>query len=147
MPMKELIAVAQARRFSRSTSFSDNFLIDKYIAKTSVSTPLKAGQGQLSPSNRITRATSTNDIIHPKSPFDNLQQNDVEKRAVSNEANAARKAFGAFLGTLTRTKENIARATRLAIECAKYGIAAEVRPCIIEYRFVVNSTSLLICFL
>ncbi|CAM0873256.1 unnamed protein product [Alopecurus aequalis] len=132
MPMKELIAVAQARRFSRSTSFSDNFLMGKYIAKTSVSTPLKEGQGHLSPSNRITRPTSTNDIIRPKSPFDSLQQNDVKKIAVSNEANAARKAFGAFLGTLTRTKENIARATRLAIECAKYGIAAEAIDIIAE---------------
>jgi hypothetical protein len=146
--MKELIAVAQARRFSRSTSFSDNLLIGKYTAKTSVSTPLKEGQGQLSPSNRIIKHTSTNDSIHSKSPFESLQHNDVK-----TEANVARKAFGAFLGTLTRTKENIARATRLAIECAKHGIAGEVRPCISllyfynyfcsKYHFVVSSRCLL----
>lgn len=126
MPMKELIAVAQARRFSRSTSFSDNFLNGKYISKPLVSTPLKEGHGQLSPSNRI----PTNDSVHSRSPSDNPQENDVKKVARSNEANAARKAFGTFLDTLTRTKENIAHATRLAIDCAKHGIAWEVRPCI-----------------
>lgn len=133
MPMKELIAVAQARRFSRSTSFSDNLLISKYIAKTSVSTPLKEGQGQLSPSNRIIRHTSTIDSIHSKSPFDSLQHNDVKTIAGSSEASAARKAFEAFVGTLTRTKENIARATRLAIECAKHGIAREALDIIVEH--------------
>uniref|UniRef100_A0ACD5XQ80 Uncharacterized protein n=1 Tax=Avena sativa TaxID=4498 RepID=A0ACD5XQ80_AVESA len=133
MPMKELIAVAQARRFSRSTSFSDNLLIGKYIAKTSVNTPLKEGQGQLSPSNRIIRRTSTNDIIHSKTLSDSLQHNDVKIIAGSCEASAARKAFGAFLGTLTRTKENIARATRLAIDCAKHGIAGEAIDIIVEH--------------
>jgi hypothetical protein len=139
MPMKELIAVAQARRFSRSTSFSDNLLISKYIAKTSVSTPLKEGQGQLSPSNRIIRHTSTIDSIHSKSPFDSLQHNDVKTIAGSSEASAARKAFEAFVGTLTRTKENIARATRLAIECAKHGIAREVRPCISVLCYYIST--------
>jgi hypothetical protein len=126
MPMKELIAVAQARRFSRSTSFPDNILNGKYIPKTLVSTPLKEGsQRQLSPSNRIIRSTSTNDSVHSRSPFDSQQQKGVKQLAGHDEANAARKAFGAFLGTLTRTKENIARATRLAIDCAKHGIAGD----------------------
>ncbi|OVA20067.1 PWWP domain [Macleaya cordata] len=44
----------------------------------------------------------------------------------SAEANAARKSFEVLLGTLSRTKESIGRATRLAIDCAKYGIAGEV---------------------
>lgn len=132
MPMKELIAVAQARRFSRSTSFPDNFLNAKYIPETVVDTPAfkEGSQKQLSPLNRIIRSTSTNDNIHSRSPFDSQQQKNLSKLTGHDEANAARKAFGSFLGTLTRTKENIARATRLAIECAKHGIAGEVRPCV-----------------
>ncbi|KAK3023080.1 hypothetical protein RJ639_043095 [Escallonia herrerae] len=42
------------------------------------------------------------------------------------EANTALRSFEAILGTLTRTKENIGRATRIAIDCAKFGFAAKV---------------------
>ncbi|KAL5217439.1 hypothetical protein ABZP36_018123 [Zizania latifolia] len=134
MPMKELIAVAQARRFSRSTSFPDNFLNAKYIPETVVDTPaFKEGpQKQLSPMNRIIIPTSANDTIHSRSPFDSQHPKTLNKLTGQDEANAARRAFGAFLGTLTRTKENIARATRLAIDCAKHGIAGEAIDIIVE---------------
>lgn len=39
---------------------------------------------------------------------------------------AALLYFEAMLGTLRRTKESISRATRIAIDCAKYGIATKV---------------------
>ncbi|XP_062215550.1 protein HUA2-LIKE 2-like [Phragmites australis] len=131
MPMKELIAVAQARRLSRSTTFPDNFLNAKYIPETLVSTPPKEGlHRQLSPSNRIIRSTLTNDNFQSRSPFDSIQH---KKLAVHDEANAARRAFKDFLDTLTRTKESIARATRLAIDCAKFGIAGEVIDIIVEH--------------
>lgn len=39
---------------------------------------------------------------------------------------AALLYFEAMLGTLTRTKESIGRATRIAIDCAKFGIATKV---------------------
>ncbi|KAL3531370.1 hypothetical protein ACH5RR_010692 [Cinchona calisaya] len=42
------------------------------------------------------------------------------------EAHAALTSFEAILGTLTRTKESIGRATRSAIDCAKAGVAAKV---------------------
>lgn len=42
------------------------------------------------------------------------------------EAAVVRGAFEGMIETLTRTKESIARATRLAIDCAKYDIANEV---------------------
>ncbi|KAL3613768.1 RPR [Castilleja foliolosa] len=42
------------------------------------------------------------------------------------EAAVARDAFEGMLETLSRTKESIGRATRLAIDCAKYGITNEV---------------------
>ncbi|KAK7242976.1 hypothetical protein RIF29_37758 [Crotalaria pallida] len=45
----------------------------------------------------------------------------------STEArHAALIYFEAMLGTLTRTKESIGRATRIAIDCAKFGIADKV---------------------
>ncbi|KAL6543942.1 RPR [Orobanche gracilis] len=43
------------------------------------------------------------------------------------EAAVARDAFEGMIETLSRTKESIGRATRLAIDCAKYGIANESR--------------------
>ncbi|XP_072966010.1 ENHANCER OF AG-4 protein 2 isoform X1 [Typha angustifolia] len=42
------------------------------------------------------------------------------------EAAVARDALEGMIETLSRTKESIGRATRLAIECAKYGIASEI---------------------
>lgn len=42
------------------------------------------------------------------------------------EAKAALSSFEAVLGTLTRTKESIGRATRIAIDCAKFGYATKV---------------------
>ncbi|GAB4842775.1 ENHANCER OF AG-4 protein [Ancistrocladus abbreviatus] len=42
------------------------------------------------------------------------------------DAAIAREAFEGMIETLSRTKESIGRATRLAVDCAKYGIANEV---------------------
>ncbi|KAK1318759.1 HUA2-like protein 2 [Acorus calamus] len=56
--------------------------------------------------------------------FDSRQN--LDKFASRDEANVARKSFEAMLCVLSRTKESIGRATRLAIDCAKYGIAGEV---------------------
>lgn len=42
------------------------------------------------------------------------------------EAAIARDAFEGMIETLSRTKESIGRATRLAIDCAKYGIVNKV---------------------
>ncbi|XP_026453914.1 protein HUA2-LIKE 2-like [Papaver somniferum] len=42
------------------------------------------------------------------------------------ETSSARKLFEGFLGTLSRTKDSIGKATRLAIDCIKCGIAGEV---------------------
>ncbi|XP_023549407.1 protein HUA2-LIKE 2-like [Cucurbita pepo subsp. pepo] len=42
------------------------------------------------------------------------------------EAHAALSSFEAMLGNLTRTKDSIGRATRVAIECAKLGVGSKV---------------------
>ncbi|KAL5540654.1 hypothetical protein UlMin_042846 [Ulmus minor] len=70
---------------------------------------------------------------------------EVEERRVSSghraaggtlsggtEAAVARDAFEGMIETLSRTKESIGRATRLAIDCAKYGIANEVVELLIQ---------------
>lgn len=136
-PMKDLIAAAQAKRLlSRSTSFSDNFVDYKVEAVLSPSLASKEDSfGQGSPSNPMISYTCAMDdrLQNPRngsrSPFGGLRQKSLSKLTDHAEAYAARKSFEALLCTLTRTKESIGRATRLAIECAKYGLAGEVRPC------------------
>ncbi|XP_062090045.1 ENHANCER OF AG-4 protein 2 [Humulus lupulus] len=150
MSMKHLIAVAQAKRkqahlqsfsFSISTSaFSTGDFQGRSPSPT-------AAQHFLSESGNSTMvdiqgsatlgSPSTN--VHE---FASQSQHDVEeleeRRASSGnrvagnslsggtEAAVARDAFEGMIETLSRTKESIGRATRLAIDCAKYGIANEV---------------------
>ncbi|KAG1371008.1 protein HUA2-LIKE 2 [Cocos nucifera] len=133
-PMKYLIAAAQAKRFlSQSTSFSDNSIDYKVEAVISPSFVYKEDSlGKGSPSNPMINHTSAMDDRRQllrnssRSPRGGLRQKSLSKLTDLAEANAARKSFEALLCTLTRTKESIGRATRLAIECAKYGIAGEV---------------------
>jgi len=103
---------------------------------------------QGSPPNTSVRHISTSDSsnIHQNgscSP-DVLQKNilscPIDGRKDGAEANqqprsmgksteagdAALLYFEAMLATLTRTKETIGRATRIAIDCAKFGIATKV---------------------
>ncbi|XWS31608.1 hypothetical protein CRYUN_Cryun23aG0090900 [Craigia yunnanensis] len=50
----------------------------------------------------------------------------VSKCCNYTEAHAALSSFENTIAILTRTKESIARATRVAIDCAKYGVSAKV---------------------
>ncbi|GMI76074.1 hypothetical protein HRI_001276700 [Hibiscus trionum] len=50
----------------------------------------------------------------------------VGKCSNQSEAHAALSSFENTLAVLTRTKESIARATRIAIDCAKFGVSAKV---------------------
>ncbi|XWS46789.1 hypothetical protein CRYUN_Cryun14cG0098300 [Craigia yunnanensis] len=50
----------------------------------------------------------------------------VSKCSIYTEAHAALSSFENMLATLTRTKESIARVTRIAIDCAKFGVSAKV---------------------
>lgn len=62
----------------------------------------------------------------PNSSSPALHQKDAGIPTEHAEVEAARKAFEVSLHILSRTKDSIGRATQLAIECAKYGIAGEV---------------------
>lgn len=50
----------------------------------------------------------------------------AEKQNGKVEANAALTLFEDNLGLLTRTKDSIGRATRIAIECGRLGVASKV---------------------
>ncbi|XP_031500500.1 ENHANCER OF AG-4 protein 2-like isoform X1 [Nymphaea colorata] len=55
-------------------------------------------------------------------------------RAIENaKSSSVLKSFEAMLFTLSRTKDSIGRATRVAIDCAKYGIAKEVVDILLRY--------------
>jgi hypothetical protein len=112
-PMKDLIAAAQARRLlSRCMSFSENHIDSKNLVESPIDSRDGSSVGQPSPLNPVARQ------IDGRGPNSGARGH--------AESHAARKAFEAFLFTLTRTKDSIGRATRLGMECAKYGNAGEV---------------------
>ncbi|CAN4123790.1 unnamed protein product [Withania somnifera] len=146
--MKHLIAAAQAkRRQAHLQSIHGNTLsaVAPYVESQGGSPhpalgsqPLSSGMlhpevqvlfSRSSPSSEIRQFSLTN----PPEPEEN-----EEKRVSSGlgaaggslsggtEAAVARDSFEGMIETLSRTKESIGRATRLAIDCAKYGIANEV---------------------
>ncbi|XP_042488898.1 protein HUA2-LIKE 3-like [Macadamia integrifolia] len=151
-----IAAAQAKRHLSRSFSLSDNPLDNKVIVEAvSFSSPSNRFESaeQVSPSktssshahaldNRIDicNGTGSPDVLpHHKKPEHLLdvegkgkfeptsnRQNSFSKWSVHAEVNAARKSFELMLETLSRTKESIGRATRLAIDSAKYGIAFEV---------------------
>ncbi|KAJ4755317.1 Tudor/PWWP/MBT domain-containing protein [Rhynchospora pubera] len=118
-PMKDLIAAAQAKRLlSRCMSLSENHLDSKNLVESSVDSRDGSFVCQPSPLKPVVRQ-----------PEGRIHSSGARSHA---EAHAARKAFEAFLCTLTRTKDSIGRATRLAMECSKYGNAGEVMDIILE---------------
>ncbi|KAG6519372.1 hypothetical protein ZIOFF_022865 [Zingiber officinale] len=141
-PMKELIAAAQFKRtLSHCTSFTHNYLDSKLIPDTVVSPSLVHKQdspGQGIPCNGLAdHKLTVDDGIHAlqndgRGPHVSIRLKGTNK-SIRPEASAARKTFEALLWTLSRTKESIGRATRLAIDCAKYGMAREVIELILQY--------------
>ncbi|CAL9178612.1 unnamed protein product [Musa hybrid cultivar] len=134
-PMKGLIAAAHAKQLlSHSISFSHNYLDGKFVPDALISPSIvhkgdSSGQG--SAPNSLVNHTCTidykNGVLQKdgRSPHIGLQLKGIN-RSNHAEASAAWKTFQALLCTLSRTKENIGRATRLAIDCGKYGMAGEV---------------------
>uniref|UniRef100_A0A2P2MEI6 ENHANCER OF AG-4 protein 2 n=2 Tax=Rhizophora mucronata TaxID=61149 RepID=A0A2P2MEI6_RHIMU len=155
MSMKNLIAAAQAKRrqaHSRQLSLGNPdyaILSAKDIQGSSPSPPLiqpflsgnsNAIQADIHQSNLISPSAHGNQSV-PHSQMDNEEtEQDISagQRAGGGslsggtEAAVARDAFEGMIETLSRTKESIGRATRLAIDCAKYGIANEVVELLIE---------------
>lgn len=83
--------------------------------------------------------SSPNTHSHPRKPVCTLVADDEKHESAvpqrlksvgrwSNcaEAHTGLSSFESMLGSLTRTKESIGRATRMAIDCAKFGVSAKV---------------------
>lgn len=155
MSMKHLIAAAQAKRRQAhtqnishgnpNTSFAS--IIDvqgRSPSPVSAVLPLPTGTGSVMQADMQgfyshTTTTSPSSLSRQFVSQSQLDTEDFEDRRVGSgprasggslsggtEAAVARDAFEGMIETLSRTKESIGRATRLAIDCAKYGIANEV---------------------
>ncbi|KAM1102030.1 hypothetical protein FF1_010869 [Malus domestica] len=152
--MRHLIAVAQAKRkqaqsqnfflgFSSSTLVSNSDMQGRSPSPSAVqgflSISSTALQADIPGSNQLTNVASP--VTHGRHCVSQIQLDleEISERRVSSghrtaggslsggtEAAVARDAFEGMIETLSRTKESISRATRLAIDCAKYGIANEV---------------------
>ncbi|XP_042512722.1 ENHANCER OF AG-4 protein 2-like isoform X2 [Macadamia integrifolia] len=154
--LKHLIAAAQAKRkLAYSQSLSHDNPIPTFISTATVvqersPSPASAVQTFLSGTTHAMQQdakgfyarlslASPSPHAHQVASQNQLEHEDPEEGRVSSgqrapngslsggtEAVVARDAFEGMIETLSRTKESIGRATRLAIDCAKYGIANEV---------------------
>lgn len=145
----------QTQEDPTSSSFSKHHLLEKNMSGVQASpSPADAGDSilQASPPHSSNCNMSTSDSsnfvqnnrscspdvhLHLKKTMSAPLVDEEEKIESSmtqrpksvgkhGEANVALLSFEAMLGTLTRTKESIGRATRVAIDCAKFGVAAKV---------------------
>nr|XP_027187204.1 ENHANCER OF AG-4 protein 2-like isoform X2 [Cicer arietinum] len=158
--MKHLIAVAQAKR--RLVAQFQCHPFDLHNAQVGTPSPsivkpflsVSSNYGQANMQGVYEQQTlaspSTNG--HHSTPQNQLDAEENEEKRVGSgqravggslsggtESAIARDAFEGMIETLSRTKESIGRATRLAIDCAKYGIANEVVELLI--RKLENETS------
>lgn len=147
--MKHLIAAAQAKR---RQSHSQSLPLGIHNVQGETPSP-SVVQPYLSVSSNFLQADLHGVYEHPSlaSPsahhsatLNQSEVEEIEERRVGSvqrapggslsggtEAAVARDAFEGMIETLSRTKESIGRATRLAIDCAKYGIANEVLPIVL----------------
>ncbi|OMO71028.1 Tudor/PWWP/MBT superfamily protein [Corchorus capsularis] len=152
MSMKNLIAAAQAKRkqaHSQQYTFGNSSSIFMSISDVQGSSPSPAVQPSSTVNNAVqvdvqgsahrTNLVSPSTLGRQSGSQNQQDTEEVEERRASSghmaaggslsggtEAAVARDAFEGMIETLSRTKESIGRATRLAIDCAKYGIANEV---------------------
>ncbi|TYJ19847.1 hypothetical protein E1A91_A09G219600v1 [Gossypium mustelinum] len=153
MSMKHLIAAAQAkRRLAHSQQYclgnpSSAFLSMSEAQGASLNPAVQPFpsvtnnevQGDGQGCAHRTSITSPSTLGHLSGSQNQQDTEETEERRASSghmaaggslsggtEASVARDAFEGMIETLSRTKESIGRATRLAIDCAKYGIANEV---------------------
>ena len=152
LSMKHLIAAAQAKRKqAHSQQYSLGNPSSFFVSMSDVqgTSPSPAVQSVASAINNTMQAdvqgfAHQTNLVSPTLGRQSGSQNqqdteEIEERRASSghmaaggslsggtEAAVARDAFEGMIETLSRTKESIGRATRLAIDCAKYGIANEV---------------------
>ena len=108
-------------RSSLSVAGTDNSLTMDSVDPVSISDRRSLLQNNSYSPNYHKRSLGTlSEEVKLESPVSlKLKPKDVEARA-------ALSSFEAMLGNLTRTKDSIGRATRVAIECAKFGFGPKV---------------------
>jgi len=142
--IKHLIAAAQARRNLMASAHAK---FDGSSTDNAAITSTPYGLPGLSP-NPVFRIPSPPRIAFPESPGQRILKSPMEldnghgKSPKSRQASGspgggtdaaiARDALEGMIETLSRTKDSIGRATRLAIECSKYGIAGEIVELLIQ---------------
>ncbi|XP_076904497.1 protein HUA2-LIKE 3-like [Bidens hawaiensis] len=114
---KELTTVDSGIEHSHSTlNFDDNTSLKSVSATrapSSLSDPFDSGS--FLENNSFCSPNVHGKLLHTSNKWNTV-----------SEAHAALKSFEASLGALTRTKKSIDRATRIAIDCAKFGMAVKV---------------------
>lgn len=143
-----------------SISYPNEYLSEKHVSGVQSSPSLTDGGdllAQASPPNtsgcRISTSDSSNiiqdngscspdvDLQHKRTstPVDEDEKSEAvvcqRPKSVGRyaEARAALFSFETMLGTLTRTKDSIGRATRVAIDCGKLGVASKVLEILARY--------------
>lgn len=153
--MKHLIAAAQAKR--RQPNTQDSTIEDR--ARAFLSATNSQGRSPSPVAAQYTLSSKTN--LAQIDAQCQATADEVEDRQLSSgyrgsggsisdgiESTIARDAFEGMIETLSRTRESIGRATRLALDCAKYGIAVEVSYAVglVCYPFLTVYVSLIIFF-
>ncbi|KAI3749350.1 hypothetical protein L2E82_19959 [Cichorium intybus] len=112
-----------------SNCMNEDGLSDKNVSGTRTDATARASPPNTSICN-ISTSDNSNFLENSaaSSPLynDKDRPKQTDKWSTMSEANAALSSFEASLGALTRTKKTIDRATRIAIDCAKFGIAVKV---------------------
>ncbi|KAK2381391.1 ENHANCER OF AG-4 protein [Trifolium repens] len=157
--MKHLIAAAQAKWKKAHSQYISSDIHNVQWGTPSPSTvqPFFSVSSNFAQTDVQGVHEHTTSSSPPTNEYHSVSQNqldadEIEERRVGSvqrgpggslsgdtEAAVARDAFEGMIETLSRTKESIGRATRLAIDCAKYGIANEVVELLI--RKLENETS------
>lgn len=136
-PEKVVDVSVKELHMSGLSSASDDQFGDKAFSTTLSSSSLTDGMdsfGRASTPNTLTCNMSTVDSTRHVnagsfSPLPHQLHDKPRtggKLSSRGEANVALGSFEATLGLLTRTKESIGRATRVALDCAKFGVASKV---------------------
>lgn len=94
---------------------------------TSDSSNIVQNNGSCSPDVHLHhKKTSFAPLVDEEEKLESAVTQKPKSIGTHREAHVALSSFEGQLGTLTRTKESIGRATRIAIDCAKFGVAAKV---------------------
>lgn len=142
--MKHLIAAAQAKRrqsHSQSVPLGIHNVQGETPSPSAVQPFLSVSSNfpQVDVQGAYEHSLLASPSAHHSASLNQPEAEEAEERIVGSvqrgpggslsggtEAAVARDAFEGMIETLSRTKDSIGRATRLAIDCAKYGIANEV---------------------